>query len=732
MADLKAFVCPTKIPVGNLHPIESFSQLSDKEKAYATYLSLAAWACGPIIFDQVSAESRKIHNLLAALFKPFVDGRITQEAFQAALKPADAEAFTLICEYAGYFWAQCGNYAGFGDTKFVPRCTPQQLRAVLGAAAAMPQFQDAGLLGLLDACQERMYSLDDPRERTLGFAPASTTAYYTPDVTKDDVAVIDKLLLSQQLMKENTCVYKHPEGFYEVSLASVETSFGPNEYPALPQRPAHAPAAAASLKYVGSVRLHGGDADVYLSKGRNARELATAVHWLGKARGVAASEGQAQMISSLVEHYTTGNCDMHKTYSEAWVRDLNPSVETYQGFIETYRDPAGVRAEFEGFVACVDKHRSEVLHKLVQSAGEIIPLLPYGADLERSTFNPPSYNALTILCYPCNGMPIGINIPNYDDIRTKIGFKNVSLVNVMNARTSKAEDLYFIPPQFRTLVDRHSKTVLDIHVSLHELYGHGSGKLLSKADVEKGTLLDPLALLEGRKVPLTTYYKEGETYPGVFGSMSSAFEECRAECTAIFLCSFPRVMEIYGLAPTNPEDKAMPYRDLVFTSFYDMMRAGLLALSFYDPSRQAWLQAHSQARFCILRACLIWAPKAVVLKEVVENGAKTLELVIDRSRLDDVIYAARKLLLHLNVYKASANFATANEFFVAMTALDERWVSYRAIAETLKKPRSINLQAMIAKTDAGHTLVSASAKAEVTCFDVAKCICNNILVSASV
>ncbi|KAL2608825.1 hypothetical protein R1flu_027398 [Riccia fluitans] len=80
--------------------------------------------------------------------------------------------------------------------------------------------------------------------------------------------------------------------------------------------------------------------------------------------------------------------------------------------------------------------------------------------------------------------------------------------------------------------------------------------------------------------PVSTWYEPGETWNSVFGDISSAFEECRAECVGLFFSAHPEAMEAVGY--TGQEAEAL------------MLRAGFLAIETYSEDTGFWAQAHAQ------------------------------------------------------------------------------------------------------------------------------------------
>lgn len=62
-------------------------------------------------------------------------------------------------------------------------------------------------------------------------------------------------------------------------------------------------------------------------------------------------------------------------------------------------------------------------------------MLPWPKEMEKEKFLAPDFTLLEIICFASKSCPLGINIPNYDDIREKEGFKNVFLSNSMPKAT---------------------------------------------------------------------------------------------------------------------------------------------------------------------------------------------------------------------------------------------------------------------------------------------------------
>jgi dipeptidyl-peptidase-3 len=331
----------------------------------------------------------------------------------------------------------------------------------------------------------------------------------------------------------------------------------------------------------------------------------------------------------------------------------------------------------------------------------MIPKLPWSKDFEKDEFLSPDFTSLEVLSFAGSGIPAGINIPNYDDIRQNLGFKNVSLGNVLSAKAPN-EPIPFVREQDEPLFREFRDAAFEVQVGIHELLGHGTGKLLQETSpgVYNFDVKNPPISPVSNK-PVTTWYKPGQTWSSVFGSVASSYEECRAECVAMVLsCEF-EILKLFGFG-TGEEDMSNKAGDVLYVAYLQMARAGVAALEYWDPKSSKWGQIHMQARFAILKTFMEAGDKFVEVKANKED-LSDLQIYLDRSKiLSHGRPAVEKLLQKLHVYKSTADVEAGTKMYDEITHVDEWWGGKaRPVVLDKKTPRKVFVQANTVLQDDG-------------------------------
>ena len=663
--------------VVRLEIVPHFAALSPKQKRYAHHLSRASFHGTRVTLAQVSPESPLIYDLILSLHQA-CGGDYKKLSADTSVSSSEI-AFWL--EYAAQFLGNTGNYKGFGDSKFIPRMSPEELKKLCGINGRCEKlYKNATNTG------GGIYETNGDALMHLGYREAGHMTNYYPDspsVTKEEITIVGDVLEEKKLLIENTRLRKLDSGDFELLVASgIENP----------------PASERDLGDLSSIDLTGklSGKTLHLCFGDYREEMAKIALEFKKARKEAANEAEEHMLEEYAKTFATGSIQAFVESQRYWIRNKKPMVETDIGFVETYRDPHGVRGEWEGFVAMVNQERTRAFGKLVDAAPSMIPKLPWSKDFEKDKFLSPDFTSLEVLSFAGSGIPAGINIPNYDFIRQNEGFKNVSLGNVLSAKAPN-EPIPFIRKEDDELYRKYRDPAFEVQVGIHELLGHGCGKLLQETapgEFNFDSKNPPVSPITNR--PITSYYKPGQTWSSVFGSIASSYEECRAECVAMALsCDFG-ILEIFGFGNGN-EDISNEAGDVLYVAYLSMARAGLAAMEFWDPKSRKWGQAHMQARFSILRTfidaggnfCEIKATKGDL------SNPDDLQVYLDRSKiLSHGRPAVEAYLRKLHVYKATADFSAGKKLYDDITGVDEWWAEKaRPIVLKRKTPRKVFVQA---------------------------------------
>ena len=460
---------------------EGFEKLSLTQKKLAYYLYRAAIAGNDIFYVQNHRHAIGIKNLL--------------EGIHLHSEGLDKPTASAVHDYLKYIWINHGQYDAIEGTKVVPNeLTPE----MLARAAEHAQDQGANLhLAPEETLRDKLARL----ERSIfdaSYEPVLTEQGHGKDIIAESAVNFWDRDITSKDMEPVLGFWKRK---LNVRFAMEEDgSVVPQEY-----------------------RI-GGLFD---------RDLQTISYFLRKALPLAESEQQRAGLKALLDYYQTGDEALFREYSVHWLKS-ETVVDYLNGFVEQYTDPRGIIGAFEANVSFLAD--SELIGRLADSAQYFEDRMPWPHEYKREKVSRPVANVVKVIVETGDGgpySPAAYNLPNYADIRSDHGSKNIILLNIESAhsegiREATIEDFYL--PEVQDVYRKYGEVARAWEVYMHEVIGHGSGKP------------DPLLAQDPRTV---------------IGRAYSALEECRADLVALYNVLDPKLVEIGAFTAEEQRDIAL-------------------------------------------------------------------------------------------------------------------------------------------------------------------------------
>src|SRR6202162_4312727 len=420
----------------------SFQALSPRQQALAYWLTQASIAIDPIIYDQLSAYGLRQKRLL--------------EEIMAHPKGIDPAAVAKLAEFAKLFWASRGNHNDLTSQKFLPAFTFEQLEK----AALIAQQNGAFRTAYADLPPLKKPS-DLTRELGLLRASLFDPAFEPMMTAKSPAGGKDTIQASSNTFYQGVSL-DDLKGFQE-------------KYPLNSRVVKGADGKLTELVY------RAGTHDGKVPPGLYATFLKKANEFLQKARGYAEPQ-QAEAIDHLIHYYQTGEYADWVRFGTVWVQN-DATVDFDNGFIEVYRDARGAKGSSQSFVTITDKPVTTAMKKLAENAGYFEKKAPWDAKHKRESFKLPVVKAVETLIETgdFSASTIGDNLPNENEIHEKYGSKNFLFMGSKRAIEEsvgeKATTEFAAAPAEIERAKKYGTEGSDLLVAMHEVIGHGSGKL---------------------------------------------------------------------------------------------------------------------------------------------------------------------------------------------------------------------------------------------------------------
>lgn len=472
---------------------ESFKALSPRQQTLAYYLSQASIAIDPINYDQNSRFGLRQKRLLEAAMRLPPDGR------------------QQIANFTKLFWANRGNHNEMTAQKFLPEFSFEMLKA------AATEALKVGFLKGTPYGTPAINSQADLDRELEALRPSLFDKDFEPMITAKSPQGGKDILQSSA------------NNFYlNVSMADLA-----NYHDAHPLNSRLVKGKDGKL--VEEI-YRAGTPDGKVPPGMYAPFLRKANEFLEKARA-SAEPGQDKVIAALIRYYQTGDPGDWIEFGIAWVQN-NPSVDFANGFIEVYRDARAAKATAQSFVSITDQKMTGLMGKIAQNAQYFEDNAPWLPQYKKQGVKPPLAKAVetVIETGDFHVSTVGDNLPNENEIREKYGSKSFlftgSSRTLREAQGFGVLEEFAASPQEVAICKKYGEEASDMMTALHEVIGHGSGKL------------SPRLQQSGAEGYLKEYF--------------STLEEGRADLMALWNIFDPKLQQL-GLVSSPEVGKAMYY-----------------------------------------------------------------------------------------------------------------------------------------------------------------------------
>lgn len=561
--------------------VDGFEKLTTAQKTLIYYLSEAALAGRDILWDQNGKYNLRIRKTLETIYTDYPGDRNDEEF----------KAFTV---YLKRVWFSNGIHHHYGCEKFKPGFSEDFFRKALEQVPADKLPLDAGQ------------------------SPDELCNVLTPVLF--DPAIMPKRVnqaKGEDLVRTSACHYYGED----VTQAEAETFYNNQKKQGDMQRPVMYGMNSLLTKN-SQGRL---EEKIWKADGMYGPAIRRIIFWLEKAANLAETPEQEAVIRKLIDFYQTGDLKTFDEYTILWVQETNALVDFTNGFTETYGDPLGLKASWEGYANFKDMEATARTEKLSANAQWFENHSPVDARFKKTECKGVSAKVIKAAIlggdlYPASA--IGINLPNSNWVRAEYGSKSVTIGNLTDAYNKAArgngfQQEFVIDEKTQRLLDKYQDTCDDLHTDLHECLGHGSGKLLPGVD------------------------------PDALKAYGATIEEARADLFGLYYLADPKLTEL-GLTPDPEAYKAQ---------YYGYMMNGLLTQMVRIEPGKDIEEAHMRNRALIAR----WTfeqGKPDNVTELASRNGKTYVRINDYGKLRSLF---GQLLREIQRIKSEGDYEAARE-----------------------------------------------------------------------